>query len=88
MRKTGSPSTLEHQEELTMVRRDEEENIMDAQIEAMGENVFHMGRRQAQKVNRCVTCGKEANKFKDPISIKEYRTSGMCQVCQDQIFSD
>ena len=34
----------------------------------------------------CITCGKEATKFKDDLSIKEFAISGMCQVCQDSFF--
>ena len=36
--------------------------------------------------NVCTICGKEATKFKDPLSEKEYRISGMCQCCQDDFF--
>ncbi len=34
----------------------------------------------------CVMCGGEAASFKNAISEKEYRLSGMCQKCQDSIF--
>ena len=34
----------------------------------------------------CVMCKKEANNFKDELSKKEYRISGMCQKCQNNIF--
>jgi hypothetical protein len=34
----------------------------------------------------CVTCGELAEEFKDKLSEKEYKISGMCQKCQDSIF--
>lgn len=45
----------------------------------------------------CPTCGKEATKtprndlpvaflFRDELSAREYRISGMCQACQDSVF--
>jgi hypothetical protein len=36
----------------------------------------------------CVTCGKRADLFRDSLSVKEYHISGMCQICQDEIFSE
>jgi len=37
---------------------------------------------------RCPLCSKpiEENSFKDELSRKEYRISGMCQACQDNFF--
>ena len=35
----------------------------------------------------CVTCSGPAVEFNDSLSRKEYAISGMCQVCQDQVFS-
>ena len=38
--------------------------------------------------NKCPLCGKEIKMkdFKDDLSIKEFKISGMCQKCQDDIF--
>ena len=38
----------------------------------------------------CTTCAGDALKvsFRDEISFKEYEISGMCQVCQDEIFGE
>jgi len=38
---------------------------------------------------RCPFCGKDMKeaKFKDALSEKEFRISGMCQECQDKIFN-
>jgi len=40
--------------------------------------------------NICATCKKpiDLNKFKDILSIKEYKISGMCQQCQDELFDE
>ena len=69
-----------------MEQERQEQNPMDSLIDKMGENVFAMSRTKAHKLLLCVTCGKSADNFKDPISVKEYKISGMCQTCQDQIF--
>jgi hypothetical protein len=34
----------------------------------------------------CVDCGKPIEGFRDEISEKEYRITGLCQKCQDSIF--
>ena len=36
--------------------------------------------------NKCMMCNEPADEFKDEISKREYRISGMCQVCQDKIW--
>ena len=35
----------------------------------------------------CMLCNGNANTFRDDISKREYAISGMCQVCQDQVFN-
>ena len=34
----------------------------------------------------CISCKKEAASFKDELSKREYKISGLCQKCQDEIF--
>ena len=36
----------------------------------------------------CVLCGRDASVFKNEISKKEYKMSGMCQKCQDNFFDN
>lgn len=52
------------------------------------EEIF--GRTTAITTNKCITkpigCGKMVGEFRDEISMKEYRISGLCQNCQDEIF--
>jgi hypothetical protein len=43
-------------------------------------------RTGAIKTDTCVSCKKEALKFKDSISRREFAISGLCQECQDSIF--
>ncbi len=37
---------------------------------------------------RCTTCGRaiEDTAFRDALSAREFRISGMCQVCQDSVW--
>jgi len=34
----------------------------------------------------CGTCGSEVGPFRDDLSRREHRISGMCQTCQDEVF--
>jgi len=54
------------------------------QIEHFLNDLF--GRTSAIEADVCVCCGYAAFKFRDQISEKEYRISGLCQRCQDDIF--
>ena len=37
--------------------------------------------------NRCPLCNKEITGFRDSLSEKEFKISGLCQECQDKIWS-
>jgi hypothetical protein len=43
-------------------------------------------RMNAIENNVCALCGKDASKFKDEISVREFAISGLCQSCQDEVF--
>jgi len=47
---------------------------------------------KAIRENRCqpppVGCGGPAMVFRDPLSAREYRITGMCQKCQDEFFGN
>lgn len=47
-------------------------------------------RRTAIEADVCrpapMGCGKPIDGFRDDLSAKEYRISGMCQTCQDKVF--
>ena len=36
----------------------------------------------------CVTCGGPIGEFRNEISEREYKISGMCQKCQDSVFGE
>lgn len=50
------------------------------------------GRTSAIEANRCIPepagCGKPVTDFKDDRSEAEYRISGLCQGCQDDVFGN
>ena len=47
------------------------------------------GKNRVETIKRaeCVICDGPATEFKDQKSIQEYNISGMCQACQDSVFS-
>ena len=40
------------------------------------------------KLGKCPFCGKDtkANDFRDVLSLREFKISGLCQKCQDETF--
>ncbi len=36
----------------------------------------------------CVFCRQPATEFRDELSKKEFEISGMCQICQDEVFEE
>ena len=56
-------------------------------IDLMLSNLAGKSREIQIASNLCMTCPGEANSFRDTLSEKEYTISGMCQMCQDQIFN-
>jgi len=57
-------------------------------IDKFAEKQFGVSQSQAEKEQICVFCKKKVNlsDFRDALSLKEYRISGICQKCQDKIF--
>ncbi len=55
-------------------------------MEQFLENLY--GRTTAILLDYCVICRKPAENFRDELSLKEFTMSGMCQSCQDVVFSD
>ena len=43
-------------------------------------------RKATVRAGGCMTCGGAAVEFRDELSVREYRISGMCQKCQDSVF--
>lgn len=61
------------------------------QLEEEMTNMFGFDRRTTIEANKCVPepygCGGDAMEFRDELSKTEYQISGLCQTCQDNIFS-
>jgi hypothetical protein len=47
---------------------------------------FGRSRTLAISGHCCVKCGKDATKFKDEVSKREFKISGLCQHCQDDVW--
>lgn len=62
------------------VKAEEIENFIDSITPNL------LGRKGSIIANVCAICKKDAIKFKDRLSEREYTISGMCQKCQDSIF--
>ena len=61
---------------------------LEGAMEAASKAVGGCGKRTYGK---CALCPREFDpeaEFKDELSKKEYRVSGMCQKCQDQMFKE
>ena len=61
-------------------------NELELAKEAMSLNLYGRSRTIALAAGQCVKCGKYNLEFRDELSRKEYRISGLCQSCQDAIF--
>lgn len=66
--------------------------MMDATKKAAGIESFltqltGVSRPESIRAGRCVLCRGKAEEFRDPLSVKEFRISGLCQVCQDRVFA-
>jgi hypothetical protein len=50
------------------------------------QDLFSPGRREAIADDKCSGCGCPALQFRAELHILEYTISGLCQVCQDDVF--
>jgi hypothetical protein len=44
------------------------------------------GTKQAAATGNCTFCRKPVTEFRNAISAREYKISGFCQTCQDEVF--
>ena len=65
-----------------MNRSDEMMNLVDG----VCKELFGITYTECKATGICVTCHKPIGEFRDNLSAKEYKISGMCQDCQDEIF--
>jgi len=47
---------------------------------------FGKSQSECQKETICVFCHEKITGFRNKISEKEYKISGLCQKCQDEVF--
>ena len=59
---------------------------MQTFIDETAKKAFGRTQTEAQATDTCVFCGKPATEFKDQLSRTEYSISGICQICQDEVF--
>jgi len=57
-------------------------------LEDVGKIAYGRSRVKSIKTNICVVCGKPASRFRDELSRKEFTISGLCQGCQDKVFTE
>lgn len=59
-------------------------------LEQALKDIFGIDRVKVISDNVCATCGKPVTRlsFRNELSLKEYRISGMCQTCQDSVFGE
>ena len=58
---------------------------LHAKFDDMAKNIFGMSQTEAIRKNVCLICGQSAKEFRDKRYKDEYRRSGTCQSCQDEI---
>jgi hypothetical protein len=58
-----------------------------AGIVAMMTAIVGIDRMTAMEHGICTMCRSSAVEFRDALSETEYRISGLCQVCQDKVFT-
>ncbi len=56
-------------------------------IERLLTSVTGKDRGDTIRAGKCTTCNNSATDFKDALSVREYQISGMCQKCQDGVFT-
>ena len=57
-------------------------------LEEISMTFFGRSHSLAKAGNQCVCCGKSATDFRDERSKREYNISSLCQICQDEVFSE
>lgn len=70
-----------------MAKPSEKHPDMVKLIDSVTQSVFGRRRHDSIVEDICVSCGGEAKNFKDALSQREFTISGMCQKCQDEVFT-
>ena len=56
-------------------------------IEDANKYIFGRLKKEALKTETCIHCGKKSKGFYDEESKADYAATGICQYCQDRMFS-
>jgi hypothetical protein len=57
-------------------------------IDALLTAITGVDRKATIRAGTCTTCGNRVGEFTDALSEKEFTISGMCQTCQDEVFTE
>lgn len=61
---------------------------MEDVLERLSMATFGRSRSLAIAGEGCVKCGESASSFRDEVSKREFKISGLCQKCQDEVFGE
>lgn len=61
---------------------------MQEMVDKIGSEFFGITQTESQEKSICVICGEKVTGFRNSISEKEFRISGLCQKCQDETFGE
>lgn len=65
---------------------DDEDDVLDLEApDELEDEEVEVG-EEDYITTKCSMCGCPAGLFRDDISEEEFRQSGMCQACQDEVF--
>lgn len=57
-------------------------------LDELAQLLFGRERTASIRADVCVQCGHPASTFTDDLSAREFRISGLCQECQNDIFGE
>jgi hypothetical protein len=57
-------------------------------LDSVSEELFGTSRTEAITKDTCLFCKGDASEFRNDLSRREFNISGICQVCQDEVFGD
>jgi hypothetical protein len=55
-------------------------------LDKLSDGAFGIPRTEAIAMKICVICKDPITEFRDDLSAKEYKISGLCPGCQDEVF--
>ena len=66
----------------------EKSSRISGMLDAISQSAFGRTRSEAIESDTCVLCGRPSDpaSYRDERSRREFQISGMCQVCQDEVF--